>query len=141
MEVSLHGIHLHHCIADGSAGGKDDASSTGQFIHVAALHVEVGGLLGFALGNAAHVVHFCKCGQVFKVMRFIYKKPVNAQFFKGKHIILSALIVQLFELRLHGFFLPFQLFDTELPAHAVFCRHDHVHDFIQLLLQSGTLAL
>ena len=58
LQVLLHGIHFHHGVGDGCSGGKYNAPASGDLVQVAALHVQVAGLLGLRLGNAAHVPHF-----------------------------------------------------------------------------------
>ena len=73
LEILLHGVHLHHAIGDGSAGGKHNASAAGQLVQIPALHIQVAGLHGLGLADVAHIPHFCKCGEVF--IRKIKPKP------------------------------------------------------------------
>lgn len=41
---------------------------------------------------------------VLVIMTLVNKKSVHTEFFKGNNIVLSALVVELFQLLLHGFF-------------------------------------
>ena len=95
LQILLHGIHLHHGVGDGGACGEHNAPAPGQLVQIAAFHIEVAGLLGLRLADAAHIPHFGKGGEVFVIVGFIDKEAVNAQFFKCDHIILTALVVQL----------------------------------------------
>ena len=95
LQILLHGIHLHHGVGDGGACGEHHAPAPGQFVQIPALHIEVAGLLGLRLADAAHIPHFGKGGEIFVVVGFVDKEAVNAQFFKCDHIILTALVVQL----------------------------------------------
>ena len=36
-------------------------------------------------------------------MTLVNKEPVHTEFFKGNNIVLAALVVELFQLLLHGF--------------------------------------
>ena len=57
LQVPLHGVQLGHGVADRCTRGKDDATSAGQLVHVAAFQVHVAGLLRFGSGNPGHVAH------------------------------------------------------------------------------------
>ena len=32
LQITLHGVHLRHAVADGCAGGEDNAAPSGQFM-------------------------------------------------------------------------------------------------------------
>ena len=114
LEVFLHGIHLHHGVGDRGAGGKDHATAPGQLIQVAALHVEVAGLLCFRLADAAHITHFRVSGQIFVIMCLVDEKPVHTQLLKGHDVIFAALVVELIQLGLQALFGAFHLLDGEV---------------------------
>ena len=110
MPLRAH-VEFHHRIADRGSRGENDAPAPGDLIHVAALHIEVAGLLRFGLGDAAHVPHFRKRREVFIIMGFINKNAVNAQFLKRDQIILAALVVQAFQFLFDAFPGALQLLD------------------------------
>ena len=141
LEIFLHGVHLHHAVGDGCAGSKHNASAAGQLVQIPALHIQVAGLHRLGLADAAHIPHFCKCGEVFIVMRLIDEDTVNAQLFKGHHIILAGLIVKLVQLLLDRFLGSLQLFDGEIIPTVFLQFGNAVQHLIQLLLQDGPLAL
>mgnify|MGYP000293737629 CR=1 FL=1 len=114
LEILLHGVHLHHAVGDGCAGGKHNASAAGQLVQIPALHIQVAGLHGLGLADAAHIPHFCKCGEILIVMRLIDEDTVNAQLFKGHNIILAGLVIELVQLLLDRFLGSLQLLDGEI---------------------------
>ena len=50
LEIPLDGVHFGHGVADRCAGGKNDTFAVCQFIHVPALHEQVGGFLRVGCG-------------------------------------------------------------------------------------------
>ena len=130
LQVLLHGVHFHHGVADGGAGGEDNAASACDLIQIAAFHVKVTGFLGFCLADAADITHFRKCGQIFVVMCLVHEDAVDAQFFKGYEIVLAGLVIQLVQLCLDGFLRLFQLLDGELCSLIVLQFCDAVEDFL-----------
>ena len=141
LEVFLHGIHLHHGVGDRGAGGKDHATAPGQLIQVAALHVEVAGLLCFRLADAAHITHFRVSGQIFVIMCLVDEKPVHTQLLKGHDVIFAALVVELIQLGLQALFGALHLLDGEVVAVAPLQVTDAVQNLPQLLLQDSPLPL
>ena len=141
LEVLLHGIHLHHGVGDGGAGGEHYASAPGQLIQIAALHVEIAGFLRLRLTDAAHISHFCVCGQIFVIVRLVYKETINAEFFKRHHIILAALVVEFVQFGLQALFGAFHLLDGEVVPIAPLQVADAVQNLPQLFLQDGPLPL
>ena len=141
LQILLHGIHLNHCVGDRCACGENNAPTPGQLVQIAALHIEVAGLLRFGLADTAHIPHFRKCGEVFVIMGLVYKQPVNAEFFKCNHIILPALVVQLFQFGVNGFLGAFHLFAGKIVPVALFQFTDTFEDFPLLLAQCGDLTL
>lgn len=115
--------------------------ASGQLVQIAALHVEVAGLLRFRLADAAHIPHFRVSGQIFIVVGLINEKPVHAQFLKGHDVIFAALIVELIQFGLQPLFGAFHLFNGEVVPVAPLQVTDSVQNFSQLLLQDGPLPL
>ena len=74
-------------------------------------------------------------------MSFIHKQAVNAQFLKRHHIILTALVVQLFQLGVNGFSCALHLLDGKLFPVVGFQLRDAVQNVPPLLLQKIPLAL
>ena len=134
LEILLHGVHLHHAVGDGCAGSKHNASAAGQLVQIPALHIQVAGLHGLGLADVAHIPHFCKCGEVFIVMRLIDEDTVNAQLFKGHNIILAGLVIELVQLLLDRFLGSLQLLDGEIIPTVFLQFRNAVQHFIQLLL-------
>lgn len=52
--------------------------------------------LRFTGGQTSDIAHFCREEQILVKMRFVHKKSVNAQLFKGDNIILALIGAQLF---------------------------------------------
>ena len=73
-------------------------------------------------------------------MGLVHEQPVYAQLFKGHHIVLAALGLQLFQPRLQRFFRAFQLLDREPLAAAGLHLRDALGDFPNLLMQQPLLA-
>ena len=139
LEVFLHGIHLHHGVGDGGAGGEHNAMASSQLVQVAALHIEVAGLLGFRLTDAAHIPHFRVSGQIFVIMCFVHKETIHTQLLKGHDVIFAALVVELIQLGLQALFGALHLLDGEVVPVAPLQVTDAVQNFPQLLLQDGPL--
>ena len=74
-------------------------------------------------------------------MCFVNKNAVNAQFLKRDHIILPALVVQLFQLGVNGFPGALHLLDGEAFPVAGFQFRDAVQYLPPLLFQKIPLAL
>ena len=74
-------------------------------------------------------------------MRFVDEDSVNAQFLKGDHIVLAALVVQLVDLGLQALLGFLHLFDRELLRFFSFGFGNAHHNFVDLTLQNGSLAL
>ena len=134
MEIPLHGVHFHHGIGNGGAGGEDYAPVAGQVIQVAALHEHIRGLLGFGLGDTRHVPHLGKGGQVLETVGLIHKQPVYSQFLKGDHPVLALRMVQPLQLGLQLLLRPLHLLDGE--GLRVFClgfgyAPDHLVDLFR----------
>ena len=141
LQVPLEGVHFHHGIGDGGTSGKDNASAARDFVQIPALHVQVAGLLGFRLGDAAHIAHFGIGGEVFVVMGLVHEDAVNTQFFKGHKIVLAALVVQLLQLGLDLLAAALHLLDGEVFCPILLCLGDAGHDIVDLLLQNFPLPL
>ena len=128
LEIPLHGVKLHHAVGDGGAGGKHNAAArrsarpdtgtsyTGRWTSCASV---------WLMPPTFRIL--CKCGEVFIVMRLIDEDTVNAQLFKGHHIILAGLVIELVQLLLAAVFLvrssclmeklsPRFFFNSEMPS-------------------------
>ena len=73
-------------------------------------------------------------------MGLVHEQPVYAQLFKGHHIVLAALRLQLFQPRLQRLFRAFQLLDSEPFPAAGLHLGDALGDFPNLLVQQSLLA-
>ena len=73
-------------------------------------------------------------------MAFVNKEPVHAEFFKGNNIVLAALVVELFQLLLHGLFRLFKLFNGEIFSTVSLQIHNTVCQFFKLLLKNCPLS-
>ena len=74
-------------------------------------------------------------------MRLVNEDAVNAQFLKGDHIVLAALVVQLVDLGLQALLGFLHLFDGEVLGFFSLGFGNAHHNFVDLLLQNGPLAL
>ena len=72
-------------------------------------------------------------------MRLINEDAVNTQLFKGHHIILAGLIVELVQLLLDRFLGSLQLLDREVVPTVFLQFGNPVQHFVKLLLQDGSL--
>ena len=72
-------------------------------------------------------------------MAFVHKQPVNAQLFKGDHIVLARLVVQLFQAYFQRFFGLFHLLDGEVCPGFVLSIRDCHCDIVNLALDRGNL--
>ena len=113
--------------------------ASGQLVQVAALHVEVAGLLGFRLTDAAHIPHFRVSGQIFVIMCFVHKETIHTQLLKGHDVIFAALVVELIQLGLQALFGALHLLDGEVVPIAPLQVTDAVQNFPQLFLQDSSL--
>ena len=100
LKVFLHRVKLYHRVGDRGSRCKHTSLSTCQFVKITALHIEVGGFLCFSLRYTRHVSHLGVCGKVLVEVCLIHKQAVNAKLLKGHDVILSALVVELFQLGL-----------------------------------------
>ena len=98
LQISLYGIKFNHTVWNRRTRRKHNATPSGNLIKIAALHKEVWRFLRLCLSDTAHIPHFRVKIQILVIVTFIYEKPVYTEFFKGYHIILSWLIVQLLQL-------------------------------------------
>ena len=74
-------------------------------------------------------------------MALVDEDTVNAQFLKGDHIVLAALVVQLVDLGLQALFCLLHLFDGEVLRFFSLGFGNAHHDFVDLLFKNGPLAL
>ena len=74
-------------------------------------------------------------------MALVHKKPVNAQLFKGNHIVLALIEAQFFQLGFQSFPGLFHLLDGEILACMGFQLVDGGNRFINLLLNDTLLPL
>ncbi len=74
-------------------------------------------------------------------MALINEDTVNAQFLKGDHIVLAALVIQLVDLDLQALLGFLHLLDGELLRFFSLGFGNAHHNFVDLLLQNGPLAL
>ena len=134
LQIPLDRVKLHHTVADGCAGGKDDTPAPGDLVQIPALHKEVRGLLRFGLGDAAHIPHFGRQKEVLEIMALVHEYPVNPQFLKGHKVVLAALIVEPFQLCFQRFSGALQLFDRVSLGFGRFGFLNTEHDLVDLLL-------
>ena len=73
-------------------------------------------------------------------MTLINKKSVHTEFFKGNNIVLSALVVELFQLLLHGLFRLFKLLNGKVFSTVSLQIHNTVCQFFKLLLKNCPLS-
>ena len=139
LQVLLHGVHLHHGVGNGSAGGKDNATPSGDLVQVAALHIKVAGLLRFRLGDTTYISHLGIGGKVLVVVGLVHKDAVYAQFLKGNKVILTGLIVQLFQLSLQRLSGALHLLDGEILCPVPLGLGNAYHYLVDLLLQDRFL--
>ena len=139
LQILLHGVHLHHGVGNGSAGGKDNATPSGDLVQVAALHIKVATLLSLRLGDTTHISHLGICCKVLVVVGLVHEDTVYAQFLKGNKVILSGLIVQLFQLSLQGLSGSLHLLDGEILCPVPLGLGNAYHNLVDLLLQDRFL--
>ena len=94
LEVSLHGVHLGHGVADGRTRSEHHAVAVCDLIQIPALHVEVGRLLCLCLGYARDVPHLGIQKQVLVVVCFVDEQAVHAKLLEGHHVVFPFLTVQ-----------------------------------------------
>ena len=73
-------------------------------------------------------------------MTLVNKESVNTKFFKGDNIVLAALVIELFQLLLHGLFRLFKLFNGEIFSTVSLQIHNTVCQFFKLLLKNCPLS-
>ena len=141
LQIPLDGVKLYHGVGDRGAGGKNHAAPAGQLVQILRFHEQVAGFLGFGLGNAAHVSHFCRQKQVLKIMALINKEPVHAELLKRDDVILAALVVELGQPCLQRFPGTLHLLDRVAFRLLRLGLFDPFQDFLNLALQNSLLAL
>ena len=141
LQIPLDGVKLYHGVGDRGAGGKNHAAHAGQLVQILRFHEQVAGFLGFGLGNAAHVSHFCCQKQVLKIMALINKEPVNAELLKSDRIVLAALVVELGKPCLQGFPGALHLLNRVAFRLLRLGLLDSFQDFLDLAFKNGLLAL
>ena len=73
-------------------------------------------------------------------MTLVNKEPVHTEFFKGNNIVLAALVVELFQLLLHGLFRLFKLLNGKVFSTVSLQIHNTVCQFFKLLLKNCPLS-
>ena len=141
LQIPLDGVKLYHRVGNGGAGGKYHAAPARQLVQVLRFHKQIAGFLGFGLGNAAHIPHFCRQKQVLKIMALINKEPVHAELLKRDDVILAALVVELGKPCLQGFPGALHLLDRVAFRLLRLGLFDPFQDFLNLALQNSLLAL
>ena len=74
-------------------------------------------------------------------MCLVHQQPIHAQFFKGNDIILSALVIELFQSLLNAFSAALQLLHGKIVAVVALQFPNTVQDLLLLLLQNELLPL
>ena len=77
LQIPLDGVKLYHGVGNGGASSKNCAAPARQLVQILRFHKQIAGFLGFGLGNAAHVAHFCRQKQVLKIVALVDKKAVD----------------------------------------------------------------
>ncbi len=139
LEIPLHGVKLRHGVGNRRAGGEDDAPAAGESRPCSGTWRTYRGLLGVRGGEASHIPHLRIEEQIFVVVRLVHEQPVNAQLFKGHHIVLAVVRLQLFQPRLQRLLRAFQLLDGEPFAAAGLHLRDALGDFLNLIFQQPLL--
>ena len=129
LQIPLHREQLRHRVADGRTRGKHHAAAAGNFVKVAAFHIQITGALAFGLGYARHIAHFGKHRKVLEGVGFVHHQAVHAKLFKGYHIVLAGLVVELIQLFLQLLTHTLHLFDGEVLG-AFFFQLCHLVDHI-----------
>ena len=141
LQVPLHGVQLRHGVGDRGACGEHYSFAPGKLVHILALHVQVGGFQGFRLGDAPHIPHLGVEVEVLEQVCLVDKQPVYAQFLESHHIVLGALVVELFQLGLQTLLGLFHLLHGEPRALLLFGGLDTRHHLRDLAFQHGLLPL
>ena len=76
-----------------------------------------------------HIAHFGKHCKILECVGFVHHQAVHAQLFKGHHIILAGLVVELIQLFLQLLAHTLHLFDGEVLG-AFFFQLCHLVDHI-----------
>ena len=87
IEVALDGIHFHHGVADGRAGGEGDAVAGVLLVQEARFHVEVEGPFAAAGLNTRHPFHFGRGLEILEVVTLVNVDVVNAQLVKDQAVV------------------------------------------------------
>ena len=139
LQITLHGVHFRHTVADGCAGGKDHAAPAGQLIHVTAFQEHVRGLLCFRCGKARDIAHFRRQEEVFVGVRFVHKEPIHAQLLECDHIILPLFRLKLPQTAFQLLPGTLHLLDGKLLTPHEFQFLNPLGDLLDLLLQEPFL--
>ena len=139
LQIPHDGVEFHHRVADGGTGRKGNPPAAGDLIQILALHKHIRAFLCVRLGDAGHVPHFCVEEHIFVKMAFVHKQPVNAQLFKGDHIVLARLVVQLFQAYFQRFLGLFHLLDGEVSPSLVFGIRNGRRNIVNLAFNRGNL--
>ena len=74
-------------------------------------------------------------------MGLVHENPVNTQFLEGDNVILSALVIELFQSLLNAFSAAFHLLHGKIVAVVALQLPNAVQNFLLLLLQNELLPL
>ena len=140
LKIAHHGVQLHHGIAHGGSGGKYNATSAGNLVHIAALGEHIAGFLRLCLADAGHIPHFCMHVKVFERMRLVHKQAVNTQFLKIYGVVFF-LVVEFFQICGQVLFCALHLLDRKFFILICFRFCDCVYDFVNLFLNNRFLPL
>ena len=141
LQIAHNRVQFRHRVAHRRTRGKNHPAPAGHFIQIAALAEHVRRFLCLACTQTCDIPHFCVQKEVFERVRFVHKKPVNAQLLEGDHIILALIRAQFFQLCFQRFPGLFHLLDGEILACVDFQLIDGGKRFINLLLNDTLLPL
>ena len=84
------------------------------------------------MADTGYIAHFGKHRKVLESVGFVHHQAVHAQLFKGHHIILAGLVVELIQLFLQQLSHTLHLFDGEVLG-AFFFQLCHLVNYIMNL--------
>ena len=87
------------------------------------------------MGYARHIAHFGKHRKVLECVGFVHHQAVHAKLFKGHHIILTGLVVELIQLFLQLLAHTLHLLDGEILGAFLFQLCHLVDHIVYLALQ------
>ena len=108
LQVSHHRVQLGHGIADGGSRCKYNATAIGYFIDVAAFQEHIRRLLRIAGRKPRHIPHFCVEEQILKTVCLVNIEAVNAELFKGNHIVFAGAVLQFLQTGFQALFCSLQ---------------------------------